>query len=228
MESEKRILSIYSVHEDPKGTTSPHSWVPPQFPPHVRPPRPSAPAPQMPQQHQPAASYNSVCPVPIPRAVTDAGAPLLPLSQPSEYPGSSSSSAPLPEAVGHDAKKNYWECQTQTVKKNEDIHKKLSIWLLGLYYISFHLHRITPSPCETGRDWVSVTQGSSHLCKHQSILSCNTLTCNFADEMIIFAVSPSCSIKIQFYGVTFPMDVFCYLFQRRDRNIHVLLATAET
>lgn len=199
MESEKRILSIYSVQEDPNGTTSPdcsspYSWGSSTLPTPCQPPGPSAPAPEMPQQHQPAASYNSVCPAPIPRAVTDAGAPLLPLSQPNGYSCSSSSSAPLPEAVGHDAKKNYWvknwECQTQAVKKNEDIHKKLSIWLLGLYYISFHLHRITPSPCETGRDWVSVTQGSSHLCKCQSILSCNTLTCNFADEIIIFAVSP--------------------------------------
>lgn len=49
----------------------------PHCPPHVSPPGPSAPAPEMPQQHQPAASYNSVHPVPIPRAVTDAGAPLL-------------------------------------------------------------------------------------------------------------------------------------------------------
>lgn len=167
---------------------------PPHCPPYVSPPRPSAPAPEMPQQHQPAVAYNSVHPVPIPRAVTDASAPLLPLCQPSGYPGSSSS-APLPEAVGHDARKNYWvknwECQTQAVKKNEGINKKLSIWLLGLYYISFHLHRITPSPCETGRDWVSVTQGSSHLSNCQSILSCNMPTCNFADEMIFFfAVSP--------------------------------------
>lgn len=37
-----------------------------------------------------------------------------------------------------------------SVRKNEDIDKPLSIWLLGLYYVSSHLHGITPSP---PRDW---------------------------------------------------------------------------
>lgn len=184
-----------SIHEDLNGTTSPDCPCPhSRDSPHTVHPMSAA------QGHQPllqrchsSASLQlpTTLSIPIPRAVTDAGAPSLPVSQPSGYPGSS---APLPEAVGHSARKNYWvkywECQTQAAKKNEDIHKKLSTWLLGLYYISFHLHGITPSPCETGRDWVSVTQGSSHLCNCQSILSCNTPTCNFADEMIIFAVSP--------------------------------------
>lgn len=160
---------------------------PPHCPPHVTPCSRDATA-------APNCSFLQLCPsCPHPQGSDPAGAPLLPLCQPSGYPGGSNS-APLPEAVGHDARKNYWvknwECQTQAVKKNEDINKKLSIWLLGLYYISFHLHRITPSPCETGRDWVSVTQGSSHLSNCQSILSCNTPTCNFADEMIFFCCQP--------------------------------------
>lgn len=79
---------------------------PPHCPPHVSSPGPSAPAPEMPQQHEPAASYNSVHPVPMSRAVTDAGAPLLSLYQPSGYPGSSSS-APLLEVLRHDTGENY-------------------------------------------------------------------------------------------------------------------------
>lgn len=59
--------------------------VPPALtvPAHAPGPHPmSAPAPEMPQLHQPAPSYNSVPPVPIPRAVTDAGAPLCPSPSP--------------------------------------------------------------------------------------------------------------------------------------------------
>lgn len=135
--------------------------------------------------------------------------------------------------MGHDARRNYWvknsEQQTWAVRKNEDINKKLSIWLLGLYFVSFHHHGITPSPSETGRDQVSVTQGSSYLCNSQNVLNRNMPACNFAEKVDYFLLSPtSCSIKIQFYGATFPMDMFCHLFPRHAGSMYVLLANAET
>lgn len=179
--------------------------------PHFSLPGPSAPAPETVQHVWSPASHSPALPVPSPGRfqMPWRGLPWCPpaslLLWPTRCPGSSSSAPSSGDvgAMGHGARKNYWvknwERQRGAVRKNQDINKRLSIWLLGLYNVSFHLHGITPSPSETGGDWVSVTQGSSHRYNSQNIPSCNMPPCNFADEIdYLCCQPPSALLKFNF------------------------------